>query len=146
MSHSKIIHDQEEIKSENKESSINYKELSIFIGTFNINRKNPKSGDLIWLNSDQNPPDIYAIGLQESNSGSSFDDSTGNEEWLKAVTASLHVKAEYVKIESIHLVGTMLIVFVKKDLQNFVTNVSVCTVATGTNSRMVFIKLILVFL
>jgi phosphatidylinositol-bisphosphatase len=64
-------------------------------------------------------------------------DTPKEEEWLRAVTLSLHPKANYVKVKLIRLIGMMLVVFVKRDLVEFVTNVSACTVGTGILGKMV---------
>lgn len=70
---------------------------------------------------------------------SSSSDTPREEEWLKAVTVSLHIKAEYVKVKLIRLIGMMLVVFVKKELQEHVSDVAACTVGTGILGKMVSI-------
>jgi len=117
-----------------------YKGFRIFCSTFNVNGKFPKESlGESWLSSDPNPPDIYAIGFQEldlSKEAYLFTDSPREEEWLKAVTFSLHTKAEYVKVRLVRLIGMMLVIFVKKELQEYVSDVSSCTVGTGLLGKM----------
>ncbi|XP_074596766.1 oculocerebrorenal syndrome of Lowe isoform X2 [Brevipalpus obovatus] len=109
--------------------------FNIFIGSWNVNGQScTVSLGEHWLSVDQSPPDLYAIGFQEldlSKEAFVFNDTSREEEWAKACAASLHPEASYIKIKLVRLIGMMLIVFVKKDLEQFVTNVAAETVGTG---------------
>lgn len=108
----------------------------IFVGTWNVNNQpiNFTHSLTDWLFCDPFPPDIYAIGFQELdlNPALYFTAETPREkQWENACLASLHPKATYVKVESIRLMGILLIVFVKKDLVKYISNVATSSVATG---------------
>lgn len=111
------------------------KNFNIFIGSWNVNGQScTVSLGEHWLSVDHSPPDLYAIGFQEldlSKEAFVFNDTSREEEWAKACAASLHPEASYIKIKLVRLIGMMLIVFVKKDLEQFVTNVAAETVGTG---------------
>ncbi|RWS22603.1 Type II inositol-1:4:5-trisphosphate 5-phosphatase-like protein, partial [Leptotrombidium deliense] len=92
-----------------------------------------------WLACDPNPPDIYAIGFQEldlSKEAFLFNDTPREEEWLQACVHSLHPNAEYAKVKLVRLIGMMLVVFIKKELQEYVTNIGAETVGTGILGKM----------
>ncbi|XP_053209515.1 inositol polyphosphate 5-phosphatase OCRL-like isoform X2 [Panonychus citri] len=116
------------------------KSFNIFIGSWNVNGQNCSvSLGENWLASDANPPDIYAIGFQEldlSKEAFVFNDSTREDEWLQACTLSLHPSATYVKVKLVRLIGMMLIVFVKRELEEHVSNVASETVGTGILGKM----------
>lgn len=116
------------------------KKVRIFVGTWNVNGQAPFATDVgKWLNCDPSPPDLYAIGFQEldlSKEAFLFNDTIREHEWLKICQDSLHSNAKYVKVKLIRLVGMMLIVFVKRELQPFVTNVAAETVGTGIMRKM----------
>lgn len=57
-------------------------------------------------------------------------------EWIKPIADNLHPKAEYVQVEAASASSTAIMVFVKKELHTFVTNVSSCRVPTGFLGRM----------
>lgn len=119
------------------------KNFTIFIGSWNVNGQNcTVSLGEHWLAVDENPPDIYAIGFQEldlSKEAFVFNDPTREEEWLQACSAALHPDAKYVKIKLIRLIGMMLVVFIKKELEQFVFNISAETVGTGILKMVCFI-------
>ena len=148
MSQLNIINLEREIAANSQMKSMQnkymeYKGFRIFITTFNLNSKLPKESlGENWLCVDPNPPDVYAIGFQELDSSREafiFGETPREEEWLKAVTVSLHIKAEYVKVKSIRLIAMMLVVFVRKELQDSVTDVATCTVGTGILGKMVML-------
>lgn len=116
------------------------KQLRIFVGSWNVNGQPAFATPVnIWLACDPFPPDIYAIGFQEldlSKEAFLFNDSIREQEWYHICYASLHPKANYVKVKLIRLVGMMLIVFVKRELEPFVSNVAAETVGTGLMRKM----------
>lgn len=116
------------------------KQMRIFVGSWNVNGQPAFATPIhIWLNCDPFPPDVYAIGFQEldlSKEAFLFNDSTREQEWLHICHASLHPKANYIKLKLIRLVGMMLIVFIKRELERFVTNVAAETVGTGLMRKM----------
>lgn len=125
-----------------KEDEYTYTEnFRIFVGTWNINGQNvSESLKDFWLACDPSPPDIYAIGFQEldlSNQAFLLGDSPKEEMWFKACKEGLHPKASYDCIKLVRLVGMMLIVFIKKELKQYVTNVSAEVIGTGILGRMV---------
>lgn len=121
----------------------NYTDLQsyrIFIGTWNVNGQSIYTSLAAnWLACDPTPPDIYAIGFQEldlSKEAFVFNESPKEEMWFKACKEGLHPKASYECLRLVRLVGMMLIVFIKKELKEFVTNISSETVGTGILGRM----------
>lgn len=122
-----------------EEEYVDLKKLRIFVGTWNVNGQPAPRGPIHpWLGCDPCPPDVYAIGFQEldlSKEAYIFNDSTKEYEWLSICEASLHLKAKYKLVKVIRLIGMMLIVFVKQELRNFITNVAAETVGTGLMGR-----------
>ena len=51
-------------------------------------------------------------------------------------TASLHPGAKYVLVKSVRLVGMMLLVYTREELQSQLTNISVDTVGTGIMGKL----------
>ena len=106
----------------------------MFCGTWNVNDQNALRNLRNWLAVDLEPPDLYAVGFQEldmSTEALLFTNSAREEEWLKAVTKSLHPKAKYQKAHLIRLVGIMLIVFYDKRHAPFIKDISANYQETG---------------
>lgn len=116
------------------------KQMRIFVGSWNVNGQPAFATPVdIWLSCDPFPPDVYAIGFQEldlSKEAFLFNDTIREHEWLSICHASLHPKGNYVKLKLVRLIGMMLIVFVKKELEAYVTNVAAETVGTGIMRKM----------
>ncbi|KAI1286655.1 Inositol polyphosphate 5-phosphatase OCRL [Halotydeus destructor] len=116
---------------------IDLKSFTIFVGTWNVNGQYPSASlGEAWLACDPEPPDMYVIGFQEldlSKEAYLFTDSPREEEWYQACRHGLHPKTTngYVKVKLVRLVGMMLVVFVRKELSEFVTNIAAETVGTG---------------
>ena len=89
---------------------------------------------------DISPPDIYAIGFQEldlSKEAFLFADSPRESEWLQACFMGLHQQSQYELVKLVRLVGMMLIVFIKKELLPYVSQVCEEKVGTGILGKMV---------
>jgi len=65
-----------------------------------------------------------------------FSESVKEEEWMKAVTSSLHEGAEYTLLKHVRLVGMLLMVYSRTDLADQVTNISVDSVGTGIMGKL----------
>jgi hypothetical protein len=125
-----------------EEEYMDLQSFRIFIGTWNVNGQDASTSlGEYWLACDPSPPDFYAIGFQEldlSKEAFVFNDTPKEEMWYKACKHGLHPKASYELLKLVRLIGMMLIVFVKKELKQFVTDVSAETVGTGILGKMVF--------
>jgi len=102
------------------------KDISMFIGTWNVNGKLPSEDDQdikSWLKPEQNFG-IYAIGLQEivdlssPNTWMSKPDVEAVERWEKFFTE--HIPKNYMLLQKKHLVGIALFIFIQKQLNQFV--------------------------
>ena len=110
-----------------------------FLGTWNVNGQPATESLTAWLATDSVPPDLYAIGFQEldlSKEAFLFATSQREPEWASAVAKALHPGAKYVEIERVRLVGMMLLVFVKKSLESFISEVESQAVGTGLMGTM----------
>ncbi|XP_043939478.1 type II inositol 1,4,5-trisphosphate 5-phosphatase isoform X2 [Protopterus annectens] len=123
-----------------REDSYTYiKNFKFFVGTYNVNGQAPKESLHQWLSCDPEPPDVYCVGFQEldlSKEAFIFNDSPREEDWLKAVSDCLHPGGSYAKIKLVRLVGIMLIMYVKKELAEHISEVETETVGTGIMGRM----------
>ncbi|RZB39939.1 inositol polyphosphate 5-phosphatase OCRL-1, partial [Asbolus verrucosus] len=113
--------------------------LNIFVGTWNVNGQPPSVSLRPWLSCDEEPPDLYAIGLQEidlSKEAFLFNDTPREAEWQKFVMEGVHSKAKYKSVAVTRLVGMQLVVLVNIKHYQFVKNVAVDTVGTGILGKM----------
>ncbi|XP_071608831.1 type II inositol 1,4,5-trisphosphate 5-phosphatase-like [Heliangelus exortis] len=127
-----------------KEMEDSYTEIQnfrFFAGTYNVNGQAPKESLEPWLRCDAEPPDIYCLGFQEavlSKEAFFFCGTPREEEWLKAVTESLHPDAKSEKVNKhVRLVGIMLLLYVREDPVINISEVEAETVGTGIMGKMV---------
>ncbi|EGG16677.1 RhoGAP domain-containing protein [Cavenderia fasciculata] len=100
------------------------KNMTIFLGTWNVNGKKPQEPLDPWLCDPAMPlqPDIYAIGFQELDLTAEallLGDTTRSLPWEQKILES--ISNEYVKIMSRQLVGILLCVYVKKEHRQHIT-------------------------
>lgn len=115
------------------------RQITIFLGTYNVNGQPPTSGLADWLSIDKDPPDIYAVGFQEldlSKEAFLFNETPREEEWYRAVFRGLHPKGKYRKVKLVRLVGMMLIVFIQEKHWAYVRSVASEVVGTGLMGKM----------
>ena len=130
-----------EMMKDHEDQYTELKPVKIFVGTWNVNGQSASEylGEN-WLACDISPPDIYAIGFQEldlSKEAFLFTDSPRESEWLQACFMGLHQQSQYELVKSVRLVGVMLIVFIKKELMPYVSQVCEERVGTGTLRKIV---------
>ncbi|XP_059061805.1 type II inositol 1,4,5-trisphosphate 5-phosphatase-like [Achroia grisella] len=127
-------------KMYDKELEYTYtKTFTVFCGTWNVNDKSPVLSLEGWLNVDEEPPDIYAVGFQEldlSKETFIFDQTVREEEWSNAVVRYLNIRAKYVILEKVRLIGMLLMVLIKQKHKAHVHNVVFDTVGTGIMGKM----------
>eukprot|EP01084_Bolivina_argentea_P092649 166668_1 len=110
------------------------KDVNIFIGTWNVNAKEPKDEIQTWLIDSQSnfQPDIYVLGFQEIvdlNAANLWIENTANEGWEKQIEDTLGL--EFVNIASRHLVGILLCVYAKHNVRMHVKNLMTSIVGVG---------------
>ncbi|XP_074662996.1 type II inositol 1,4,5-trisphosphate 5-phosphatase-like [Tubulanus polymorphus] len=116
------------------------KSLRIYCGTWNVNDQSPPQALHAWIVCDVEPPDVYAIGLQEmdlSKEAFLYNISSQREaQWIDKLSMSLHPDAKYEMVHYERLVGIMLMVFVQEKHMPFVKEVFTKSVATGMMNKM----------
>ncbi|XP_029694259.1 type II inositol 1,4,5-trisphosphate 5-phosphatase isoform X2 [Takifugu rubripes] len=123
----------------NEEQYTYLEDFSFFLGTYNVNGQTPKESLRPWLSCTLNPPDVYCVGFQEldlSKEAFFFNDTPKEPEWTKAVSEALHPDATYALVKLVRLVGIMLILYVKKEHAEFISDVEAESVGTGIMGRM----------
>ncbi|CAL1701192.1 unnamed protein product [Somion occarium] len=118
------------------------KHCTIFVGTWNLNGRPPSSEFLLpWLfpRSSVQDPDIIALGFQEIVPLSAQQivqtDAEKKRMWETKILNTLaqrpNKSAEYILLRSHQLVGTALLVFVRKELTAVIRNVEAASHKTG---------------
>ncbi|OQR85018.1 inositol polyphosphate 5-phosphatase [Achlya hypogyna] len=123
------------------------KALNIWAGTFNVNAKKPVAAVeamklLPWLRptSDSALPDVVAVGFQEIVDLNAVNVVVNNmtytraTQWEEALATALNCHLsndDYDVVLSKHLVGILLLVFVKRDHSAHVTDVMGATAGVG---------------
>ncbi|KAG6809425.1 hypothetical protein H0H92_000296, partial [Tricholoma furcatifolium] len=120
------------------------KQVTIYSGTWNLNGRAPSESLLPWLFPKESTidPDIFAVGFQEIVPLTAQQivqtDPDKRRIWEKQIFETLdrrpNKKCNYVLLRSeqhLQLVGTALIVLVKRDLLSVIRNVEAATRKTG---------------
>ncbi|KAF8076611.1 inositol polyphosphate phosphatase [Lyophyllum atratum] len=117
------------------------KQVTIFVGTWNLNGRPPSESLLPWLfpRESVNDPDLFVIGFQEIVPLTAQQivqtDPEKRRIWEKQIFETLdrrpNKKCNYVLLRSEQLVGTALIILVKSELTAVIRNVEATTRKTG---------------
>lgn len=132
-----------------------YRNVRIFLGTWNVNAKGKDEPLDSWLCADwgpngENAPDIVAVGLQEMvdlnavNVAVDNKSSQKSQHWVERIRATLNSPRNsqndpsraYIQIHSKYMVGLMLCVFVKAPHKGRVGNVHAGSVGVGVMGMM----------
>uniref|UniRef100_A0A9J2P5P1 Inositol polyphosphate-related phosphatase domain-containing protein n=1 Tax=Ascaris lumbricoides TaxID=6252 RepID=A0A9J2P5P1_ASCLU len=130
----------DEIMREWEHKFCTYSEASIFITTFNVNGKMAPYSLTKWLHYDGRPPDFYVVGLQEmdlSTQAFFYDVSSRHDEWVRTISRSLPLSKRYTLVETVRLVGIMLVVFRRTDSQVHVPQSSVHSARLPTGIQLI---------
>ncbi|KAH9943297.1 inositol polyphosphate phosphatase [Epithele typhae] len=135
------IHDSVSAALENRLAEYSTtKQCSIFAGTYNVNGRPPSTESLLpWLFPRPNSPDIFAIGFQEIVPLTAQQiiqtDPEKRRVWEAKIVDALQKRpekrSEYILLRSHQLVGTALLVLVKKELTAVIRNVEAASHKTG---------------
>ncbi|RPD80946.1 inositol polyphosphate phosphatase [Lentinus tigrinus ALCF2SS1-7] len=116
------------------------KTCTIFVGTWNLNGRPPSSESLLpWLFPRPSAPDIFALGFQEIVPLTAQQivqtDPEKKRVWEAKILDTLdrrpNKKCDYILLRSHQLVGTALLVLVKKELTAVIRNVEAASHKTG---------------
>jgi len=116
-----------------------YQDFTVFVTTWNVANFNPsKTYDLTDLfNFEGNEaPDVIAIGLQEIVELNASNivvgaDNTAELIWKEVLIENLKKFGNYIPAQKETLVGLLLLVFVKEDIKDRISNVEAEIVKTG---------------
>ncbi|KAI0832585.1 DNase I-like protein [Trametes gibbosa] len=137
------IHDSVRVALENRLPEYSTtKQCTVFIGTWNLNGRPPPSESLLpWLfPRPNNPePDMFAIGFQEIVPLTAQQivqtDPEKKRIWEEKIIDTLehrpNKKSSYILLRSHQLVGTALLILVKKELTAVIRNVEATSHKTG---------------
>ena len=96
----------------------------------------PSEADMarLWLNTSRSPADIYAVGLQEIDTGYEvliLNESTNQSPWEIIVSSILKKMGSYVLLKTTRLSSMFLMIFVRESLSTHITETAVHTISTG---------------
>jgi phosphatidylinositol-bisphosphatase len=115
---------------------MNADQIKISIGSFNVGTQPP--GDVHiddWLHIHRDEPDILVVGLLEadaSNLSYVLWSPDVEDLWNRAIESAMASKGdEYRKLTSKQLVGTMILIYVRKSVLPRITNIAMSSVGIG---------------
>lgn len=117
-------------------SSSTHQPVKVSIGTFNVNGQAPGQIDLDqWLHISRDEPDILVVGLEEAETSNlSYLVWTPYVEdgWSAAVESSMgSASSNYAKLTSKQLVGTLMLIYVRKEVTPRISNLATSSVGVG---------------
>lgn len=116
------------------------KPISLWTGTWNVNAKKPLSCPedcQAWLGSSSSAPDVYAIGFQEIVDLNAVNVVVNNsshhrsQQWQDLISKYLTTRGQYELVVERHLVGILLLVYIKSELAMDVADVQVASAGVG---------------
>ncbi|XP_055597459.1 inositol polyphosphate 5-phosphatase OCRL-like [Uranotaenia lowii] len=132
------FHFEEELQKRRNEYIV-FKQFKIYTGTWNVNGQLAEDIDLKeWLSTTEDPPDIYAVGLQEIEFSAEkviLNETKIDRTWVNKIMSGLHSGAKYKELTSVRLVGMMLTVAVKAPLKDHISDFWTAAVPTGLINR-----------
>ncbi|KAI9102450.1 Endonuclease/exonuclease/phosphatase [Phlyctochytrium arcticum] len=121
----------------NRESKfVDFDSKQVFIGSWNVNGQSPTQSLSPWLRPTDDPPaSVYVLGFQELDLTSQaylYSDTTKEDEWCKAIEQALRGTGKaFFKVASKQLVGMLILVYVREDEREKVSEVSAEYLGTG---------------
>lgn len=114
-----------------------YEPYKIFCATWNVNLNQPADDlnlrDLLSKSGD--PPDIYAVGLQEIDMSAETiikSETRPDYNWIAKIYEGVHSGDKYEELVTVRLVGMMLSIFVKSSIRSSISKICTSMVGTGT--------------
>ncbi|KAJ3205252.1 hypothetical protein HDU67_008937 [Dinochytrium kinnereticum] len=116
----------------NRESTFSeYKDLRLFVGTWNVNGNDVTEDLSPWLACEEKP-DMYILGFQEldlSTEAYILSDRTKEDEWCAAIEKA--IGSSYVKVASKQLVGMLIVSYLADHHSGRISEISCESVGTG---------------
>lgn len=111
-------------------------EVKISIGTFNCNSQPPGNIDVDeWLHIQRDDPDILVVGIEEaeaSNLAFVLWSPFVEDGWNAAIESAMGSRlCDYEKLTSKQLVGTMMLVYIRKSISHRISNLATSSVGIG---------------
>ncbi|KAH8276379.1 hypothetical protein KR026_009108 [Drosophila bipectinata] len=127
----------QELKKRESEYMI-YQDTRIYCATWNVNNKQCLNGSdslRSWLSRSEQPPDIYAIGIQElyvpAKNMLSSTEAAADAQWIQTMINSMYPGVEYSILKSYRMMAVFLIVIVREPLKQQILNVRCHHVTRG---------------
>ncbi|XP_030380694.1 type II inositol 1,4,5-trisphosphate 5-phosphatase [Scaptodrosophila lebanonensis] len=124
----------QELKNRESEYTV-YNNYKIYCATWNVNDKSFMNSNMnLWLSCSTEPPDIYAIALQELNNSTEaviLKDTRLDPAWIRKMLDSVHPDSQYEELRSVRLVGLLLTIIVRKGLKAHISRCRINSITRG---------------